>query len=224
MTVGVAAICERGKYVVMAADTMQSIGRPYLIEFEHRSRSKITRGPFDKCAVAVAGLTASSSELLAAVSDQVGKFPARPMREIIGLLERCYQELRVRKLEEEFLWRHGLHDLRHLRQWESDLLDDVVVDFQEEIARYDPELELLVGTVAEDEAHLHVIKNPGKSECFDALGYCAIGSGGRHAMTSLVRSGCSPNVSLPDGVMTVLEAKIHAEHAPASAWPPIWPC
>jgi len=48
------------------------------------------------------------------------------------------------------------------------------------------DLQILVAGVDQTGAHLYVISNSGTSQCFDALGFCGIGSGYPHAMSTLI--------------------------------------
>ena len=63
-------------------------------------------------------------------------------------------------------------------------------------------------------AHIHSIDDPGTSQCFDRLGYHAIGSGHRHAILSLVTLQNSTLVDVHRAIFNVYFAKRQSEIAP----------
>ncbi len=84
----------------------------------------------------------------------------------------------------------------------------------EQLATYDYGLEVLVAGVDSDGAHIYKIDNPGTAECFDTIGYHAIGSGEPHAIYSLVDAGHTHAATLQQTMWSVFEAKKLAERAP----------
>ena len=66
-----------------------------------------------------------------------------------------------------------------------------------------------------DGAHIYLIMNPGTGECFDSIGYHAIGSGEPHATSSLIEDGYSCySATLQEAMWGVFQAKRRAERAP----------
>lgn len=86
-------------------------------------------------------------------------------------------------------------------------------EFWHQELAYNYGLDILLAGV-DTEAHIYTIRNPGQIDCFDALGYNAIGSGELHAMSTFISSGCSPIMSTNRTAYLVFEAKRKAEVAP----------
>jgi hypothetical protein len=162
MTVGIAALCESGKYMVLAADAMVSNG---LYEFDVPSRTKI-RKLSNTCFCIGAGDASASSELVTRVTQQVHR-QSPTVAEVVGVATRCYEELRNREICELFLLSRGMSDAKTFRDNESSLLEDVWSHIEQEIDEYRlgnrecaPELGaliVLVGGIDGDQAHLHHI-------------------------------------------------------------------
>lgn len=75
-------------------------------------------------------------------------------------------------------------------------------------------MEILVAGVDSTGGHLHTVVDPGVSQCFDALGYCGIGSGSPHATLSFIHGGFTIEKSVNEAVFMIFEAKRIAESAP----------
>jgi 20S proteasome alpha/beta subunit len=73
---------------------------------------------------------------------------------------------------------------------------------------------LLIVGVDSSGAHIYLVEDPGASSCYDAVGFCAIGSGEHHAELAFIRSNYSESVSLKDALLLAYRAKRDAETAP----------
>lgn len=91
---------------------------------------------------------------------------------------------------------------------------DIVVTLDHQIANYDYGLGLLIAGADPDEAHIYGIRNPGETDCYDSLGYHAIGIGAMHAVSSLIANGCLPSIDVKHAVYFTYEAKRSGENAP----------
>ena len=87
-----------------------------------------------------------------------------------------------------------------------------VIDNQ--FSRYDFGLELLVVGIDSSGAHIHTIRNPGLDDCFDSLGFHAIGVGALHAIQHFIASRYKTSYNLDEAISVVYAAKKASEVAP----------
>jgi 20S proteasome alpha/beta subunit len=80
--------------------------------------------------------------------------------------------------------------------------------------QYDYGLDILVSGANRGKASIYGIVNPGTSNCFDAVGFHAIGSGLPHAINTLISRECHQGISLEEGILITYEAKKMAEKSP----------
>jgi 20S proteasome alpha/beta subunit len=94
------------------------------------------------------------------------------------------------------------------------LIQPLVGSIDQQVITYNYGVELLIAGVDGDGAHLHAIENPGTEEDFAQIGYAAIGSGGLHALQSMIGFGHAGMHGLNDTVFSVYASKRRAEVAP----------
>jgi 20S proteasome alpha/beta subunit len=94
------------------------------------------------------------------------------------------------------------------------LSENLVLRLTRNIETQKLDLILLVAGVDSTGGHIHYIRDPGTSDCFDAVGFCAIGSGEHHAELTFIRSEYSPRLPLNRAVFLAYQAKRDAEMAP----------
>ncbi len=210
MTVCVAAICKDSEKIVVASDRMLTAGILSL-EFEH-TRPKIVELS-DSCVMMTAGPALRDIELKKHVWKELAGMAGVAIPLIVEKVKDGYQKARRKKIEELYLNPRGLSLDRFLEQGQS-LLPQVAMVIDEQLATYDYELEVLVAGVDSEGAHIYKIENPGTAECFDTIGYHAIGSGEPHAIYSLVDCGHIHGATLQQCMWSVFEAKKLAERAP----------
>ena len=74
-------------------------------------------------------------------------------------------------------------------------------------------LDIIIAGVDDDGAHLYGIRDPGVADCFDSLGFHAIGIGALHALSTLALT-YDPNVKQEDMVKRIHSIKKSTEVAP----------
>lgn len=127
---------------------------------------------------------------------------------------RSYGDERMARAEAQILRTRGL-TLAQYYQMHQQLVPQITAGLDTALAGFDLGVELIVAGVDEAGGHLHTVLNPGAIQvCHDLIGYIAVGSGGIHALQSMIGFQHSPSHSLPQTVFQVLTSKQRAEVAP----------
>jgi 20S proteasome alpha/beta subunit len=211
MTICLATICNEGKYVIVMSDAMIT-GEHLSIEFEHK-RPKITILA-NNCAVATAGDALAHTELFEAVKEEIDKLKKPKITEVVKCIKNCFVELRQRQIKERILNPRGIRRIEDFYQMQQTLAREVILTLQNTIDKYEFGLDVLVGGVDTNGAHIHSVIDPGTSVSFDSIGYHAIGSGYPHAVTSLIANDFNQDIPLTKALLITYEAKKIAERAP----------
>lgn len=211
MTVCIAALCNGSKDIVIASDRMITATYPP-IEFEHGIPKLEVICP--SCIVLTAGDALAHADLCRAVRAIISSLSHPRAAAITEEVRKSYAAQRLQTIEERFLALRGwtLKDFyeRHVRTMPTDL----VVAIDNQIASYDYGLQIIIAAADPDESHVYGIRHPGEVDCYDSLGYHAIGIGAMHAISSLVANGYLPTISVKMAVYFAYEAKKNAESAP----------
>jgi len=166
------------------------------------------------CIVLTSGDALAHADLCRLVRGRISGLSRPRTTTITEEVRKAYVAQRLKTIEERFLAPRGwtLEEFyeKHVRTMPSDLV--VAIDHQ--ISSYDYGLEIIVAGTDPDEAHIYGIRHPGEVDCYDSLGYHAIGIGAMHAISSLVANGCLPTTSINMAVYLAYEAKRNAENAP----------
>jgi 20S proteasome alpha/beta subunit len=211
MTVCIAAICEAGKTIVLAADTMIT-GEDLMIEYEFGS-PKIKQLT-NNCAVAAAGDATMETDLLRMARQTISELKAPSMDTIVDKTIQTYRALRAKAIEDQILLPHGLESMAKFYETQKTMLEPMAKSIFNDIEEFDLDLDLLIASVDEEGGHITVIEDPGTATTWDELAYHAIGSGYAHADTTLIMRNYDPACSLAEALLSVYTAKKAAEKAP----------
>ena len=217
MTVGIAAICDSGKCIVLAADRMFTSST--LVEFETLERKLEQLSP--TCAVLQSfGDTSTVSEIIGPVRLQILEPHDLSVSVIADLIKSSYVKARLQRLEERIVVPTlGPDYVRHRETGINlpDYLKNQQIAFQALMVRmeqHDLSVQLLVAGVDRSGAHLFQILNPGVCQDLDKLGYAAIGSGQHHALVCLQLAKQTRQTDLLTTMSDVYNAKRVSEVAP----------
>ncbi len=141
MTVCIAAICEAGKAIVLAADAMIT-GEDLMIEYEFGS-PKI-RQLTDNCAVTAAGDATMETDLLRMVRKAISELKAPSMEMIVEKTREVYHALRTRAMEDQILLPHGLESMDKFYETQKTMLEPVAKSIFNDIEDFDLELDLMI--------------------------------------------------------------------------------
>ena len=212
MTICVAAICDKGKTVVVAADRMMSA--PFLtVEFDHPSAKIDSIG--SRCVALSSGDVLSITEILSESSGISGQLQNPSVILITNEIKERFIRVRARLLHERFFQPRGLSfDTFYVDGSIQKLLPDMVLLLDSQAQKFELGTSLLIAGVDNLGGHIYCIDDPGTSQCFDRLSYYSIGSGHRHAILSLVTVQHNTMVDLVSAIYNVYQAKKNAEIAP----------
>lgn len=210
MTICLALVCEDGKSIVAVADRMVSV-EALSLEFEQGVR-KIERvgGSF---AALTAGDALGQTDLLRDVNDEIASMAQPKVREVARVAEECFIQHRQALAEKLVLRRVGLDHETFLEK-QSNLLPELVSVLTDQYQAVELEIQLLIVGVDSSGAHVYLVSDPGTAECFDSIGYAAIGSGLPHAEGFLTEAEYSTGISLNRGIWLAYVAKRRSERAP----------
>lgn len=211
MTVCIGTLCESRSSVVLVSDRMMTSGLS--IEFEHPVSKKITELS-DNCLALTAGNALAYTELFNDVLRATENRRFTAAEEFVEVIKESYQKLRRKRIVERVLLPRSFPGFVEFYQVQSQLAEGFIYNILSEIERFDYNLEILVGGVTGESAHLYAIDDPGTSYCFDSIGFHAIGSGLNLALSSLIASGCNYDLDLEEAILVALDAKMTSENAP----------
>jgi hypothetical protein len=218
MTVGIAAICDSGKRIVIAADRMYT-NYGSGVEFE-TLESKLERLS-SKCAVLQSSNDLSiASELVDSVRPQMAGPHDSSISGLADLIKSNYMNVRLRRLDERIVVPMLGPD--YLRNRENGVsLPDYLKNQQPmfttlalKMESYDLSVQLLVAGVDNSGAHLFQVSNPGLCQNMDKLGYATIGSGQIHALVWLQLARQTRQTDVLTTLLDVYSAKRVSEVAP----------
>src|SRR5215472_7916532 len=113
MTICIAAICDSGKHVVVAADKMFTAGPPLNVEFEP-PLSKIQ--PLEpNCVILAAGNSIFASEVFTRTKKEMNITVSAPILNVANAVKDAYVVFREEKIEETIIGAAFGADLRKFR-------------------------------------------------------------------------------------------------------------
>ena len=208
MTICIASICQN-KYAIIASDRMITVSLPN-IEFERRVAKILELSK--SCVVVTAGSALAHTELFRNTKTEIEKEQIKPISGIVEITKESYRKEREKKIEEEITKPIGL-SLEDYYARQRAMAPELTGGIFQKIAEYDYYLWLIIAGVDDSGAHIYSIENPGTSECFDAIGYHAIGSGEYHAISTFISNEYEEDISLKKGLLLTYEAKKRSEKA-----------
>jgi len=211
MTVCIAAICEKNKSIVVASDRM--ITAPFLArEFEH-DQSKIH--VIDKEVVALtAGDATRAIDIFRIIESKLSSESDNSTKEIARMICEEYEKLRIQKIESIYFQPRGMTIEAFYKERAKQLPEQLAIFLDKCMSQQELGLSLIIAGIDESEAHIFTILDPGNMECFDTIGFQAIGIGESHALNSLIGKKISINDNLLTCIYNVYEAKKISEVAP----------
>lgn len=209
MTVCVGVISNSSEVVAVAADRMVTGGIPQ-VEFEHKG-SKIIQLSHN-CMALTAGDALAGKALFDAVCSQLGK-EDHPIDYVVETVKAELRRQRNRRAEEELLLPRGITLKEFYDQWINNWPKELAVAIDNEIQTADFGLHILIAGV-DERPHLYVVMSPGIAQCYDSMGFCAIGSGAPLAMLQCISTNPGPSEHLNAAIYRAHEAKLAAEPTP----------
>ena len=209
MTVCIAAICEDKRFVVVASDRMLTTSYPP-IKFDH-TESKIF--PVNSnCLALFAGEGLKAPELILKIRASLVTNPS--VKGVINTTKELYQSSRIEEAEEFLLRPRNIDKDDFYRRGINIYPPDLFNQIDRQFLGHDYGLELLIAGCDDSGAHIYSVRNPGVSDCFDLLGFTAIGVGYLHAMQVFIAHSYKNSFNTVEALNIVFAAKKAAEVAP----------
>lgn len=207
MTICIAAIAEK-RYAVLAADrTLTTQLEP--TEFSHEHSSKLyDLGP--GLVVGTAGSPVYIPDLLRLIKLEKGG-----NRGYMQRVSSAFFKLRREEIEKTILRRFGWDYAAYEKHYsQGNLLEAHARMITMEMDELHVCLHIAAGTVLPNgEASISIVEDPHGAECYDAIGYTAVGSGESYALQVLARANYTSDTTLAEAIFQVFEAKKIAEQA-----------
>jgi 20S proteasome alpha/beta subunit len=208
MTICIASVCEK-KYVIVAADRMITVTLPN-IEYE-QTTPKITQIT-NNCVAATAGSALAYTPIFREARAEIEKASVTDIGQIVDHTKNAYIKMRNKKVDEQILASIGLN-LASFYQMNQALQPSIAQALLQNISKFNYALWILIGGVDDNGGHIFRMENPGRYECFDVIGFHAIGSGEHHAISTFIANDFESNIDLKHGLAITFEAKKRSEKA-----------
>jgi hypothetical protein len=218
MTVCIAASCEDGKHIVVAAERMFTVGPPLNVEFEP-PLSKIERMS-NSCVAMGAGNGLFVSEIFKSAKQAYRDVAGVSVAQIATCVKDAYAASRNEKIEEQIIrptlgpdflaFRSRGGTLAAYLQPQAGIYQQIIVQSNQ----FNLGVEIIIAGIDDTGSHVYYIGHPGTMISFDKIGYNAVGSGAPHVAIKFALDCLHPKTPLYDVLLAVYSAKRAAEVAP----------
>jgi 20S proteasome alpha/beta subunit len=215
MTICIAAICERGRALVLAAD--REIGVGYTsTEFVDGKWHPLYRDWY----MGISGIVSNATDVIARAWTLEPRKPDAPPELLSSLsiqshIQKAYQTARLLKAEAKHLSNRGWTLEEFKKDGAKQLPSTTFANIDAQIAHFDFDADLIVcGFGHGDEGpSILTVRNPGVAVDHSKIGFWSVGSGATAAQVSLFAREYSWAFSAEKAAYCVLEAKLAAQHA-----------
>jgi hypothetical protein len=217
MTVCIAAICDSGKAIVVAADRMFT-NPGLMVEFE-TDEQKI-EALSEKCVALSAGNSVFATEILDSVRQRLGGNQKPPVDQVVAFVREEYESIRASKVYDSIIFPMLGADFQKHRAVGTTLPDYLAKQqnaygmINMNSVQFNLGVDFLIAGLDDIGAHLAHVTNPAVISQLRKLGHAAIGSGGIHALTRLSLAGQNRQRGLQETLADVYTAKRASEVAP----------
>lgn len=214
-TICIALLCDGGKNAVVAIDRMLT-SEGLRLQFEQQlcKIAQISRN----CVVVGAGNALSPTDVLRDAELKIMQLTTPSIRNIANIIKAEYVKHRKVAVVDQLLKPRGYDSLRDFYDQIRNLPPDIYSILDDKIARFHIHegdvSQLMVVGIDGTGAHIYLIFDPGRSVCFDSVGFNAIGSGEPHAVSTITSYDYTSKFSLDQALWIAYEAKKRAEKAP----------
>ncbi len=208
MTVCLAVLCKNSKAIVLAADRMLTAG-----DTEYEQDVRKVHEVTECCAVMTAGSALQQVDLIRNAQGNLHNHKHPSVIDVATELREQFVQIRRDQASQLHLQPLGL-DFKAFLSLQDKLSENLILRLTRNIEQEQLKLQLVVAGYDITGAHIYYIGDPGVLYCYDAVGFCAIGSGEHHAELTFIRSAYSPNLPLNRAVFLAYQAKRDAEMAP----------
>lgn len=210
MTICIAALCDEGKVIVVASDRMVTSSRPAL-QFDRKTRKIIEF--HDRCVIMSAGDALAHTEVVTRAHDVLAVETDPHVDKMTETIREIYQARRRERAERLHLRPRGITLESFYGGQILRLPPELGLVIDKHIAHESFNLDLIVAGIDSTGGHIYGIADPGESDCYDSIGFHAIGSGVEHAITMLALN-YRPDIKQEEMTRQIYEVKKTAQVAP----------
>jgi 20S proteasome alpha/beta subunit len=206
MTVGIAAICDGGKAIVMAADRLITVGEAQLVtEIEHPKIQKLLPNVW----LTITGPVQQYEFAMEHYKDSDWLVRGTSVHVIARRLRLACHRIRTRMVESRYTQAHlGMTYREFVRHCaDSQVINTIVADVYNKATNHSFDLIMMIAGIDDRGPHLYLVNDLGVNS-FKAMGFAAIGIGAASATVSLARDEkCYYSRSVAETMYRVYEAK-----------------
>ena len=209
MTICIAAICEGGHTILVAAD--RELGVSYTsAEFEGKWHHL-----YDNWSIGIAGTVHHATDVIARARHLRGEMDSTMALDVQSCLAKAYRKARMEKAEARFLANRGWTLNDFVKVGGKQMPPDTYATVDAQISLYNFDADLLVAGFGPGDLGPAILSavNPGVTNDHSKLGFWCIGSGSTAAQMSLFSREYSWRFSVEKAAYYVYEAKVAAEKA-----------
>ncbi len=217
MTVCIAAACNDGENIVVAADRMVTAGIPLNLEFEPPlSKIEVLE---QGCIALASGSLPFADQIITKIKTQTAAQPFS-IDKVCEIAQQSYIALRNKIIDEQKVCAALGKDFQCFREKGASLPQYLQVQpnvYQGifiESKNFNLGVELLIAGIDDNGIHIANIVHPGTLICLNKLGYAAVGSGATHALIALHLGGQAKSLKITQTLLSIYGAKYAAEVAP----------
>jgi len=212
MTVCIAAIYGNGSGCILASDQMTTAHFPIGYEFENEEVEKIVKIN-DNIYVLISGDVLFANEVISLTNQRIRVDNIQTVFGIVEVFRNSYQLARRNRIARNELEPRGI-DLNTFLNLQQKLLPALVQIIDQAFRTFNPQVEFIIAGKDGASWHVYTVRNPGDLICHDPIGFVAIGSGGPHAVYSLIESNYKKSLDKDTIKEAVKKAKERSEVAP----------
>lgn len=172
----------------------------------------------NSCVVMSAGDALAPTDILRDAESEVCQLTNPLIRQIAGIIKEEFIKNRRRTVEETIVRPRGFCNLDKFYEDMRQLPPDVYTIIDDQITRFhiitNSQLSMIVAGVDLTGAHIYQVSDPGTTNCFDTIGFHAIGSGEPHAVSLITSYDYTNRFPLNRAIWIAYEAKKRSEKAP----------
>jgi 20S proteasome alpha/beta subunit len=211
MTVCIGALCNNGETVIIASDRMVTGNYPP-VEFEHTKQKtyQITK----QCVMLTAGDALKPIEIILPIKGALFNQKKTTIEFITEKTKELYQKLRAEMAENLYLKPRTITKEVFYNRGIGLFPPDLFRIIDSQFTNYNLRLDLIIAGIDDQGAHVYSVIHPGVKNCYDTIGFHAIGIGQLHSIQTFIAHQYTNSYNLVEALNIVYAAKKAAEVAP----------
>ena len=167
----------------------------------------------ETCIALSSGDALAHSGVCGRAVDSLGGLMRPTVTTMVDAIKQSYSFHRDKRIEERLLAPRGW-TRESFYSGRIGVTPDLMVVVDSQISTFDYGVSFIIAGTDAKSGHIYGLRHPGEVDCYDGLGYHAIGIGAMHAVSSLIANSYTPALNAKWATYFVYEAKRNAENAP----------